>query len=184
MANCVNYNCFDDPLDEYHENECGEALPGGACSIILLECNHQMTDPTANQINTEIQQNRATLITGCYIDITAPTPIMSTTVIACKEPKPITYERGGVYKNENVSADGVEFHKPMFAGRTFGGMIIYEWGTKDSITPQITWIDEAITFTGGRILPGLASENQRFEGAYKYKAKYDADIYPVPAGIF
>lgn len=184
MANCINYNCFDDPLDVYTENECAEELQGGVSAAVFLECNHLLTNPTTVQINTEIAASRATLVTGCYFSIEAPQPVETDSIVACRPSKVTTYNRSGVYKNPNVSAAGVEFHKPIFAGRTFGGLILYECGTSEARVPQITWIDRAITFTGGRLLPGVTSEKQRFEGTFKYIGLYDDDIYPVPAGIF
>lgn len=185
MATCVNYNCFDDPLDIYHENECGEELKGGASAVVFLYCGHHLTDPSsATQINAEIAAGRARLVTGAALSIEPPTPVISTTVVPCKVAPVTNYTRKGTYKNPNVSADMVDFHKPIFGGRSFGGLILYECGTAEARNPQVTWINRPVTFTGGRILPGVTTDTQRFEGEFNYEGLYDDDIYPVPPGIF
>lgn len=184
MPNCINYDC-DDALGNYQENECGEELVGGSSAGVLLECNHQLTDPSSTaQVNAEIAAGRATLVTGCSFSIEPPSPVEQDSIVPCRPSSVTTYNRSGIYKNPNVSGPGVTFHKPIFAGRKFGGLILYECGTEDAINPQVTWIDRTITFTGGRILPGATTDKQRFEGAFKYIGKTDDDIYPVPPGIF
>jgi len=96
-----------------------------------------------------------------------------------------TYDRTGSYVDGNVSALNVEFYKPIFAGRAFGGIVIYECGTEESDAgAQITWIDSVVSFEGGRLLPVNNNEFQRFEGAFNWRSKFDADIFPAPAGIF
>ena len=185
MATCVNYNCFDSPLDIYHENVCGEELQGGANAAVFLYCGHHLTDPSsATQINAEIAAGRARLVTGASFSIEAPSPVTSSTVVPCKTVHVSNYNRSGTYKNPNVSLEMIDFHKPIFGGRSFGGLIIYECGTAESLKPQVTWINRPVTFEGGRILPGLTTETQRFEGKFTYLGKYDDDVYAVPPGIF
>jgi hypothetical protein len=183
--NCPNYNC-NDPLGAWTANNCGEELLGGGGGVILLECNHQLTDPSnTGLINIEIAAGRAKLITGVKIGINAPSPVKVDSNAACQNQKLVTYDRTGSYVDGNVSADNVEFYKPIFAGRTFGGLIIWECGTEDSDAgPQVTWIDAVVNFEGGRILPPNNNELQRFEGAFNWRSRHDADIYAAPAGVF
>lgn len=184
MANCTNYGC-DDALGDYVENACQEILLGGVDAVIFLECNHAITDPSnASQINAAIANGTATLVTGIKVSLDAPSPIEIETNRACSPTRVVNYNRSGTYKNDNVSAANVTFHQGIFSGRQFGGLILHECGTSSATTPQITWIDRAISFTGGRIIPGNYNEQQRFEGAFKYLGLLDDDIYPVPAGIF
>lgn len=184
---CTNYNCFDDDLGIYHENECGEELSGGVNAAVLLACGHHLTDPSsAAQILAELNASprRAWLITGASFSIEAPQPVDASTVVPCKTVGVSTYNRSGSYKNPNVSNDMVEFHQPMFGGRTFGGMILNECATDEARNPQVTFINRPITFKGGRILPGVTTETQRFEGSFYYIGLYDDNTYPKPAGIF
>lgn len=185
MPNCPNYNCLD-PLGSHTPNDCGEELLGGGSGVVLLECNHQLTDPSsAVQVQAEIDAGRATLVRGVKIGINAPSVIKVDSNAACVNQKVVTYDRTGTYVDGNVSALNVEFYKPIFAGRTFGGAIIYECGTEESDAgAEVTWIDAVISFEGGRILPPNNNEFQRFEGAMNWRSKFDADIYPAPAGIF
>lgn len=185
MANCINYNC-DDALDTYNESECGEELVGGSNAALFLECNTQLTDPSnATQVQAEIDAGRATLVTGASFSIEPPSPVTQDSIVPCRPPSVSTYNRTGIYKNPNINADNVIFHKPIFKGRKFGGIILYECGTEGSINgAQVTWIDSVVTFTGGRILPGTTTEKQRFEGTFSWIDQEDADIYAAPAGIF
>lgn len=183
MANCVNYDC-DDALGEYNENQCGEELPGGSNAAVLLECNHQLTDPSsASQIEAEIAANRAKKITGAYFEIPAASPVTQESVQACKPPVLVTYNRTLIHRNGNVGIDNAAFYSTIFGGKKFGGIILYECGTRDSLTPQVTYIDDQITFTGNRILPG-SSELQRFEGTGAWVSKVEPTLHNVPAGIF
>lgn len=183
MANCVNYGC-DDALGVYNENVCGEELTGGANQVVLLECNHQLTDASnGTELAAEISAGRATLVTGAYLSIEAPSPVTQDSIQACKPPVLVNYNRTGTYKNGNVSSANLDFHNGIFVGKKFGGLIIYECGTSDAAIPQVTWIDNQVTFTGGRILPG-SQELQRFEGTFSWQSKTDPRIYAVPANIF
>lgn len=183
--NCPNYNCLD-PLGVHTPNNCGEELLGGGSGVLLLECNHQLTDASnTGLINIEIAAGRATLIKGVKVGINLPSPIKVDSNAACVNQKVVTYDRTGSYVDGNVSPDNLVFYKPIFAGRSFGGMIIYECGTEESDAgAQVTWIDSVISFEGGRILPVNNNEFQRFEGAFSWRSKFDADLAPAPAGVF
>lgn len=186
MANdCINYNC-DDALGTYNEAECGEELVGGASKALFLECNHQLTDPSNEvQVAAEIAAGRAKLITGASFSIEPPSPVTQESIVPCRPASVSTYNRTGVYKNPNVTPNNVEFHKPIFKGRKFGGIVLYECGTEGSVNgAQVTWINAVVTFTGGRILPGTTTEKQRFEGQFAWISQVDADIYAAPPGVF
>lgn len=183
MPNCINYDC-DDALGEYNENQCSEELPGGSNKAVLLECNHQLTDPSsAAQIEAEIAAGRAKLITAAYFEIPAASPTTQESVEACKPPTLVTYTRTLIHRNGQVNINNASFYSTIFGGKKFGGVILYECGTSDSINPQVTWIDNQVTFTGNRILPG-SSELQRFEGTGTWISRAEPTLHAVPAGIF
>lgn len=185
MPNCYNFGC-EETLGTYNQSECGEDLVGGSNAALFLECNHQITDPSDEvQVQAEIDAGRATLVTRASFSIEAPTPVTSESIVPCEPASVTTYNRTGIYRNPNINATNVDFHKPIFKGRRFGGIIIYECGTSDSLNgAQVTWIDKVVTFTGGRILPGVTTEKQRFEGVFSWISLTDSDIYAAPAGIF
>lgn len=185
MANCINYDC-DEALDTYNESPCGEELVGGSNAVLLLECNHQLTDPSdATAVQAEIDAGRATLVTGASLSIEPATPVTQDSIVPCRPASVSTYNRTGIYRNPNVTANNVIFHQPIFKGRKFGGLVMYECGTADSINgAQVTWIDSVVTFTGSRVLPGTTTEKQRFEGLFSWISQTDPEIYAAPAGIF
>lgn len=185
MPNCVNYDC-QDALGIYNEAQCGIELAGGSNQAIFLECNHQLTDPSdATAVQAEIDAGRATLVTGASFSIEAPSPVTADSLVPCRPASVSNYNRTGNYINPNVTAENVLFHQPIFKGRKFGGIILYECGAADDVDGgQVTWIDNTVTFTGGRILPASQTEKQRFEGQFAWVSKLDPEIYPAPAGIF
>lgn len=185
MANCINYGC-DDSLGTYNEAQCGEELVGGMNAALLLECDHQLTDPSdTTAVAAEIAAGRATLITGASFSIEAASPVTQESLVPCRPASVSTYNRTGIYKNPNITAENVTFHKAIFKGRKFGGIVLYECGTEGAVNgAQVTWIDSVVTFTGSRIVPGVTTEKQRFEGVFSWISQTDSDIYATPAGIF
>ncbi len=181
--NCVNFDC-DDDIGSYQENECGQELPGGSNKAVFLECNHQLTDPSDGAaVQAEITAGRAHLVTAAYFEIPAASPVTQDSVEACKPPTLVTYNRTIIHRNGQVNINNAAFYSTIFAGKKFGGLILYECGTADSATPQVTWIDSQVTFTGNRILPGSA-ELQRFEGTGAWVQKIEPTLHTVPANIF
>ena len=73
----------------------------------------------------------------------------------------------------------------MFGGRTFGGLILYLCGTLESDNGELVeWIDSAVTFTGGKVLPTGNNEFQRYESDFKWRKKAEATLHNAPLGIF
>ncbi len=183
MYNCANYGC--DPLDEYVLNECQEVLLGGFDQAILLECNHQITDPSnASQVLAALANGTATLISEASFSIEVPSPVTVDTLVACQPPRTVNYTRTGLYKNQNVNPTNVEFHKPVFKGRSFGGIIIRMCSDTDSGTGFVYWIDANVSFTGGLVGPPNNTDLQRFEGTFTWNSKTDPSMYAEPAGVF
>lgn len=183
MYNCSNYGC--DPLDAYFLNECNEILLGGYDQAILLECNHQITDPSnASQVNAALANNTATLVSNASFSIEAPSPVTVDTLVACQPPKTVNYTRTGLYKNQNVNPGNIDFHSTIFKGKVFGGIIIRMCSETDSGVGYVYWIDSSVTFTGGLIGPALNTDLQRFEGTFSWMSKTDPAMYVEPAGVF
>lgn len=183
MYNCAQYGC--DPLGTYSLNECGEVLLGGFDSVILLECNHQITDPSnATQVQAALTAGTATLITEASFSIEPPAPVTVDTLVPCQPAKTVNYNRTANYRNQNVNPNNVEFHQPIFAGKVFGGLIIRMCSETDSGTGYVYWVDAAVTFTGGVVGPAANTELQRFEGVASWVSKNDPTLHVEPAGIF
>src|SRR3990170_4787181 len=105
MANCYNYNC-DEALGNHLLNDCGEEKQGGIKDLIILECNHQLTDPSdANAVAAEINAGRATLVKNLKIGIAAPNPIEAEPQISCSTSKVVTYDRTANMVDGNVNSN-------------------------------------------------------------------------------
>lgn len=185
MANCINYDC-NDALGTHTLNECGEELLGGSSHALLLECNHQLTNPSSSaQITAEIAAGRATLVKNVKIGIAKPSPVEIESNISCGTSKLVTYDRAGTIIDGNVNANNVDFYDGIFAGRTFGGIILYLCGTAEADSGEkVMWIDADITFTGGHVLPNTNNEFQTFDGDFKWRKRTGNMLYANPVGIF
>lgn len=186
MANCLNYDC-NDPIGEHLPNDCGEELLGGSNGALVLECDHQLTDPSsAVQINAEIAAGRATLLTNAKIGIDAAAPIEVDSNVSCGTTKLVNYDRTGTLIDGNVNATNINFYDKLFSGRSFGGLILNLCGTAEAETTgaKVEWIDSAVTFTGSKLLPNNNNEFQTFSGAFKWRKKTMPSLHEAPEGIF
>jgi len=177
---CINYNC-DDTLGNHTLSNCGLERVGGASAILLLECGHQLTDPSnGTQINAEIAANRATLVQMVSVSYDRASPIEVPSSIPCEPDRVVNYTRQLMLKDENVNADNVNFYNDVFKGRRFEGAIIFECGNESN---QVKFIDATLTFTGSDRLPNSNSEFQDFEGIAKWKGRTMPAIYAAPTGV-
>lgn len=184
MSNCLNYNCSD-PLDDYEENDCQEVILGGQSAMIVLYCNHTVTDPSnAGQITANLNAGTAKKITAMSATLEAPSPIQVDTFIPCQTQRLVNYDRTGLYKNQNVSTSNDEFHNTLFNGQNFGGLILYNCSEDRQGNNWVDWIDAAVNFVGGKISPANDNEPQRYEGTFSWRSINGPVRYAAPAGIF
>lgn len=185
MPNCVNYDC-NDPLGTQLLNDCGEELLGGGSGALLLECDHQLTDPSsAVEIAAEIAAGRATLFKNVKIGIDQASPIEVDSNVSCGTSKLVNYDRTGTWIDGNVNSANVTLYDKVYSGRTFGGMVIYQCGTAEADSGELVeWIDAAITVTGSKLLPNTNNEFQTFNGTFKWRKKTMPSLHTAPVGIF
>lgn len=184
MYNCIDYGCGD-PLDDYNQNICNEKVLGGLGAMIVLFCNHTITDPSnGTQILANITAGRAKLISGMMATIEAPTPIQIDPYVPCQTQDTINYDRTGTYKNGNVSSNNDEFHNTLFAGKPFGGLILYNCSSDSSGNNWVDWITSAVKFNGGKIIPANDNEAQRYEGTFAWREINGPVRYAAPTGVF
>lgn len=177
MANCVNYNC--DELADHLKVDCEEFNLGGVPQVIVLECDHTITDPSnATQVQTNLDNGKAKLIQNVKFGVDAPSPIEIDSPIACQTPSVVNFDRSGTYVDANVTANNNNFYDSL-NGRSIGGLILYECDPG-----RITWIDAAVKFKGGRVIPVDNNDFQRYEGTFHWKKKTEPTIHSAPAGIF
>lgn len=186
MPNPINYECST-PLGSHLENDCGEELLGGVSAALLLEVNHQLTNPSdASQINAEIAAGRAKLVQGIKVGIPKPSPVEVESNIGCGASTTlVTYDRTGTIIDGNVNSTNIDFYNTVFGGRTFGGIIFYMCGTEEATSGSVVaWLNSPVKFTGGRVIPNTNNTFQTFDGDFKWRKKDDMLNYPTPVGIF
>lgn len=185
MANCISYECTD-VLGTHLLNDCGEELLAGISGTVLLECNHQLTDPSsATQINAEIAAGRATLFDGLKIGFDDPAPVNVESNIVGGTEKLVTYNRSGTAIDANVNQNNINTYNQLLGGKVMGGAIMYLKGTEEAtVGAKVMWIDAAITFTGGLPIKNNNDENMKFTNKFTWRKKDMPSMYTAPTGIF
>ena len=185
MANCVNYDCAD-TLGTHLLNDCGEELLAGISGTILLECNHQLTDPSsASQINAEIAAGRATKFDNLKIGLDEPSAVTVDSNIVGGTPKLVTYDRSGTAIDSNVNQNNINTYNQLLGGKVMGGAILYLKGTEESLAgAKVLWVDAAISFTGGLPIQNDNNVNMFFNNKFTWRQKDMPSLYTSPVGIF
>lgn len=178
MANCPNYNCAG--WEERVEGDCGETFLGGGASAVMVKCGTTIADPSDGaEINAAVAAGNAVIINDVLVTFAAPSAITNDSFIANQPEIVADYDREVSFVDRAVTAQNVEFYNSINSsyGAQIGGMIIYE-----AEADRVTYIDAAMTGTGGRVFAN--GEIQRFEFTFAYRAKGDAPIYDAPTGVF
>lgn len=185
MANCINYECAD-ALGVHLPNDCGEELLAGISGTILLECNHQITNPSsASQILTELAAGRAKLFDGLKIGIDEPNPITVDSNIVGGTPRLVNYDRSGTMIDANVNSTNIDTYNQLLGGKVMGGAINYLKGTEESDAgAKVLWINAPITFTGGLPIANDNNVNMMFNTKFTWRKKDMPQMYTAPVGIF
>lgn len=185
MSNCVNYECSDE-LSDHSLNDCGQGLLAGISDVILLECNHDISDPSnADQITSALADGTAKLVSGVKIGIDQPSPLELPSNIVGGTDTLSTYGRSGTIKDGNVSEANNAFYSTLFSGRQFGALILNMKGTSEGNQgSKIMFIDASVTFTGGLPVKDNNDENMVFNGIFKWRKLAAPEILPAPVGIF
>lgn len=176
--NCVNYNCAD--LPDYASNDCNDKLQGGISAIIVLECDHTITDPSnASEVSSNLTSGKARLVEPIQVGVDAASPVEVPSGVAGEEDVVATYERSLSIVDPNINDTSIDFWNEVLTGRALGGVILYE---REEGT--VTWIDSAVSFKGSRIIPNVVTDIQRFEATMTWKSLTEGLRYTAPAGIF
>jgi len=178
MADCPNYNCAG--WEDYVQGTCGETYLGGGASVVLIKCGTTIADPSdGTEINNAVTAGNAVVIDDVLITFAAPSAITNDSFVANQPEIVADYDREVSLVDRNVTAQNVEFYNSINSstGAQIGGMIIYE---KEA--DRVTYVDAAMTGTGGRVFAN--GEIQRFEYTFAYRAEGDAPIYDAPTGVF
>lgn len=181
MSTCISYEC--DPLGDYLQNDCGVEQLGGNNQLILLECNHTITDFTnATQINNNINAGTAKLLGPLKAGIDAPSPIEVEPMVSGAPASAVNYDRTVTFMDGNVNATNDAFYDTVVGGRSFGGIVLYSDSDPDN--PIINVIEGNIKATGGKVMPNNDNEQTRYEVVLKVRKRTGFLQYAAPAGVF
>jgi hypothetical protein len=185
-STCLDY-CLDDPMSEYEVVSCPGFSNGGIPAFIVLECGHQITDPSnGTQVLAEIAAGRAHLVEGegVSLSINDPSPVTRDSSSPCNTtPKLTTYDRTGDYLNDNISTTNDTFHEKLFDGRRFGGLIALRC-SGESASDFVLFVDATITFRGGLIVGAKLNDGARYKGQMVWQSIASPIQYAAPSGVF
>jgi hypothetical protein len=175
---CVDYNCQDDTLGTFHENECGVEYLGNHNKAIIFGCNSTTTDfEDAVQILADIAADRAWRITGAKFTINEATFQEQDSPVPCK-PKSVTgFDQDGDYENPNVNADNDPVHSLLFSAKSFKALMINECDSDD----RVKFIGAEIKFKGSVVSQPNAI--QIYKGKYSWRNVQVTTLTKQP-GVF
>ena len=182
MAGCVDYNCQDDTLGTFHENECGIEYLGNHNKAVIFGCSSTTTDYSNQaEVQADLDNNLAWKITGAKFAINEPTFTESDSIVPCK-PKTIdSFDQDMDYENPNVNSDNDAVHALLFSGKSFKAIMLNECETDDDASPRAKLILAENKWKGGVV--SQTNEKQRYKGKATWKNVQVKTIAKAP-GIF
>lgn len=183
MATCVSYNCSSLTDWEAVLESCSTFRSGGTQSVILLACDHQITDPTdLAAIEAEILAGRAWRMDGLKAGLTPQTPETIAPVTACGTERVINNVYQLAIYAAQVSPENAAFINILTAGHVIGGLIIGVCPT-DNQTDILLYADNEISFQGGLVNPDTNSDAIRFEVTANFKTQ-GIEVFYDTEGVF
>lgn len=183
MATCVSYNCSTLTDWEAVLENCSPFRSGGTTSIILLACDHQITDPTSlTEIDAEIAAGRAWRMDGLKAGLTPQTPETIAPVTSCGTERVINNVYQLTIYAAQVSPENATFINTLTAGYAIGGLIMGVCPT-DNLTDLLLYADNEISFQGGLVNPDTNSDVIRFEVTANFKTQ-GIEVYEDTEGVF
>ncbi len=180
---CVTYNC--DELTDHTLNECDEFLLGGSDQIVILECGHDVTDPSnGTLVQAAITNGTAKLVQNVKFGIAEPAPIEVDSPISGQVPKIANYDRSAGMIDANVNASNLnDFYNSLLGGRQISGLIVYMVG---EAIPTVRFINppKGMYAKGGYTSPDTDSDFQKFVVNWAWKDLNNPSYHAAPAGIF
>lgn len=183
MATCSSYNCLS--LGSYNStlDNCSTFRTGGTSAVVLLACDHQITDPTDGAaILAEIAAGRAWLVENVKVGISAGTPVTVDPITACGTAKVIKNTYTGTIYDAKVDATNNDFWNQLTNGYVIGGMILNVCGT-DGLADIAIYVDAEISFSGGLVQPDVNTELIRFEVSFTWNS-VGYDVVTAPTGVW
>lgn len=170
MASC-RYNC--DEIGEYENtlDNCSIYRAGGSSNLYILECDHEITDPTSQaQIDAAVAAGQATLVQNVKSGFAAGSPITVAPVTSCGSDVVVNNEVTGTIYDSKVTELNTAFWLTWTGGRVAGGIIMGVCPT-DGLEDMLIYIDAEITFSGGLVLPDTSADVIRYEINFTFRKK-------------
>lgn len=181
MATCNP--CYEDEMAEHEQLTCVGEPKGGIDSLIVLPCNHGVTDASDEVQVQAALDNGARLISGIKAGIPEAAAQTTETTRGCATTIVSAYDGTITLEDANLTDSNVnDFYPQLFSGQPYGGVILWECATG-----KVKFIDKEIRFSGSITTPNTSTEIQKAiaTGTYRYAP---GDIVPkqadAPAGIF
>jgi hypothetical protein len=182
MANCASYNCQSLSTWESTLDNCATYRAGGSSSIILLACDHTITDPTdLTAINAEIAAGRAWRMENVKVGFTPGSPETVAPVTSCGTERVINNTYSVTIFASQVSSDNTTFINALTSGYVIGGLMFGVCPT-DGLTDMLIYADAEISFQGGLVLPDTNADVIRYEMTASFKG--NVETYPDTEGVF
>lgn len=181
--NC--YSCSNELLEHDVISGCPTAgRLGGSSHIIILSCEHELDsdEPDASDINTELAANRAVLVRNVKVGMNDPAAEEVDSTTSCGTPSLSTYNRSLTIEDFNVSATNCAAWQPLLSGQPLGGLILVEC-TTEGLTDQFTFINHEIKLRGGRNIPNVNTQLQKFNITANWRSVEESCPYTAPTGI-
>lgn len=180
-----NYNCADTPAYENDIEECGALQRlAGADSMVLLECDHGITDASnSTQVQDAIDNGRAHLLENLKIGFDEPAAVNAPAkTTSCGTIPIINYTRGLTIEDYKVTAVNAEFWN-VVKGRVYGGAIVIACPTS-GLSDVAFFIDSENTTITEFLNNGNDNDQVMF---YTVKAAWkslnDPEMVAAPTGL-
>lgn len=183
MATCSTYNCA--ALGTYNTtlDNCSTFRTGGTSSFVILDCDHQITDPTdGTQINAEIAAGRAWLIENVKVGFPGGTPVTVDPVTSCGTTRVVKNTYTMSIFDAKVDATNNDFWNVLANGRVAGGLIANICPT-DGLSDIALYIDAEVSFQGSLVSEDVNTGLIRFELTATWSS-VGYDVITAPTGVW
>lgn len=182
MATCASYNCQSLSTWESTLTNCSPYRAGGSSSILLLACNHQVTDITdLASVTAEIAAGRAWRMENLKVSIAPGSPETIAPVTSCGLERVINNTYTATIYAAQVDPDNATFVASLTSGYVIGGIAFGVCPT-DGLTDIILYANKEVSFQGGIVLPDLSSDAIRFEMTASWKG--NLNVFSDIEGVF
>ena len=182
MANCASYNCQSLSTWESTLDNCATYRAGGSSSIIILACDHTITDPTdLAAVEAEILAGRAWRMENVKVGFAPGSPETVAPVTSCGTERVINNTYSVTMFASQVSSTNATFVNALTSGYVTGGLMFGVCPT-DGLTDMLLYADAEVSYTGGLVLPDTNSDVIRFEMTATFKG--NVEVYADTEGVF